>query len=121
MRLVAQLLPEISNHNKYVPLIEEARSRLDLFKILQMNYREWRKYLDSLLSPRPSEEGIERLELNRLLLNYLASAYGIFEHFRKSYSRRFRHHSARENGDEEYIAKICDQSFGFAFFLDFRG
>jgi hypothetical protein len=56
MKLFAQLGPqlipvrnlneaEISDHAKYVPLIVEARNRLDLFQILQMNYREWRKYL----------------------------------------------------------------------------
>jgi hypothetical protein len=77
MKLFAQLGPqlipvrnlneaEISDHAKYVPLIVEARNRLDLFQILQMNYREWRKYLDSLLSTRPSDGAQECLELNRL-------------------------------------------------------
>lgn len=131
MKLVAQLglqitgvrdltAAEISNHNKYVPVIDEARNRLDLFKIHQMNYREWRKYLDSLLSPRPIEEAQERLELNRLLLNYLATAYAIVEHFRKSYVQRFRRDPARENSHKKYMAEVCDHSFAFAFFLDFR-
>src|SRR5271166_2918068 len=101
MKLVAQLGPqftpvrdlteaEISNHDQYVPVIVEARKSLDPFKILQMNYREWRRYLDSLLSTRPSDGTQECLELNRLLLNYLSSAYAILEHFKISHARRFR-------------------------------
>lgn len=130
MKLVAQLGPqfigvrnlneaEISEHAKYVPVIEEARSRLNLFKILQMNYREWREYLDSLLSLEPSDE-TQELELNRLLLNYLASAYAIREHFNDSHKRRFRHDPARKNSHEDFIEKLCANSFAFAFFLDFR-
>ena len=131
MKLVAQLGPqfiavrnlnqaEISDHAKYVPVIVEARNRLDLFKILKMNYREWRKYLDSLLSPRPSDGTQECLELNRLLLNYLASAYAIREHFNGSHKRRFRHDPSRKNSHENFIDKLCANSFAFAFFLDFR-
>jgi hypothetical protein len=62
----------------------------------------------------------ECLELNRLLLNYLASAYAIREHFNGSHKRRFRHDPSRKNSHENFIDKLCANSFAFAFFLDFR-
>jgi hypothetical protein len=107
---------EIANHDKHVPLIQKAQNRLELFTILQMNYREWRKYLDSLLSPHPSEERQERLELNRLLMNYMASAYATVEHFKKLLPRLF---PEKRKSHETFLATMND-CFAVAFFRDFR-
>src|ERR1700751_2818786 len=81
---------EITDHAKYIPIIVEARNRLKLFKILQKNYWEWRRSLNSLPAPQTRKNEEEALELERLLLNYLKCAYTIREHFEVSFVRRFR-------------------------------
>ena len=49
--------------------------------MLDRNYADWRGYLNRLLSADFKEHVDVSEELNRLLLNYLALAYAIQEHF----------------------------------------
>jgi len=79
---------EIETDTSFKKLVTETRNRLALFRMLDRNYAEWRKYLDRLLSPNFIEDvdGIE--ELNRFLLNYLTLAYSIQEHFSVSFRQR---------------------------------
>jgi hypothetical protein len=83
---------ELASHERFTPVVGEAMERFVLFKILAQNYAEWRNYVRSLLSAGvdPIGSGNERLNLDRLLLNYLTCAYTIREHCEVSFQQRFR-------------------------------
>jgi hypothetical protein len=113
---------EIANYEKYTPLIAEANNRFKLFRILDKNYKEWTNYINSLLTAQQRDDfENDWLELDRLLLNYLSSAYTIQEHFLVSFRRRFRQNTEKLKEYDDFINKLCQTSWEFAFFLDFRG
>jgi hypothetical protein len=112
---------ELSSHEKYWPLVIEAGSRLKLFNILQMNYQEWRDYLDELLTTAPGDPEQQHMELNRLILNYLSSAYMIHQHFDVSFKQRFRNDEKKCKEHEEVLARLSSKCWAFGFFFDFRG
>lgn len=111
---------EISAHEGFRQPIIEARNRLVLFRILDSNYKDWRNYLNSLLSADFREKGEMSDELNRLLLNYLTAAYTIQEHFRVSFMKKFRKDGAKVKEFEDLVRKICDRYWEFGFILDYR-
>jgi len=119
---IRKLTPEeIETDAKFKKLVTEARNRLSLFRMLDRNYADWKKYLQRLLSPNFVEDvdGIE--ELNRFLLNYLTFAYSIQEHFSVSFRQRFKKDPAKLRDYSEFVDKLCQSSWEFAFVLDYRG
>jgi len=112
---------EIENYKKFTPIIAEAHNRFKLFRILRDNFNEWIAYITSLLTSSPRNEENDWLQLDRLLLNYLTCAYTIQEHFMVSYRQRFRKDEPKLKDYEDFIEKLCQTSWAFAFFLDFRG
>jgi hypothetical protein len=112
---------ELAQHTKFTPVVTEARSRLALFKMLNRNYVEWRRYLNRLLSPTFEEDVDVSEELNRLLLNYLTFAYSIQEHFTVSFRQRFKNNAAKLKHYAVFLEKLCKASWPFAFILDYRG
>ena len=101
------------------PVFAEARGRFKLFRILDMNYQEWAEYLKKVLTPG-SRNADDELALNRLLFNFLASAYGVIEHFEVSYRRRFKKNADQLKKYEDFLAKFYDVCWAAAFFMDFR-
>jgi len=112
---------EIANYEKYTPIIAEAHNRFKLFRILGHNYNEWIAYINSLLNSQSRNEENDWLQLDRLLLNYLTCAYTIQEHFMVSFRRRFRQDPAKLKEYDDFMNRLCQTSWAFAFFLDFRG
>lgn len=112
---------EIANHEKFITVFTEARSRFHLFKILGRNYTEWISYINLLLNPLTNNDDDAMLQLDRLLLNYLSCAYTIHEHFKTSFRRRFRKNEEKLKEYDAFIEALCAKSWEFAFFLDFRG
>lgn len=112
---------EVADHDRFTPIIAEARNRFNLFRILGHNYSEWKLYVDSLLNAKTKHDGDEMLQLDRLLLNYLTCAYTIQEHFKVSFQRRFRKNVAKQKDYSDFVDGLCKASWPFAFFLDFRG
>jgi hypothetical protein len=112
---------EIDTDAGFKKLVTEARNRLALFRMLDRNYADWKKYLQRLLSPNFVEnvDGIE--ELNRFLLNYLTFAYSIQEHFSVSYRQRFKKDPAKLREYVNFVDRLCKSSWEFAFVLDYRG
>jgi hypothetical protein len=92
-----------------------------LFHLLGANFKEWRTYLNSLLSVGFLDRHGTTDELNRLLLNYLTTAYTIHEHFKVSFTRRFRGDKQKVKEHEDFIAKLCEKFWEFGFVLDYRG
>src|SRR5260370_30927678 len=111
---------EITEHKKYGPVFAEARERLKLFQILGYNYREWKNYLDSLLSAKPHRDE-EMLHLDRLLLNDVTCAYVVEQHFKVSFQQRFRNDADKQKTYKDFLTKLYSKSWATAFFLDFRG
>src|SRR5205823_4871862 len=97
------------------------RDRLALFRMLSRNYREWRNYLDGLLSASYKEDVDISEELNRLILNYLTLAYSIQEHFSVSFKQRFRKDPKNLQEYDDFIDRLSKASWAFAFILDYRG
>jgi hypothetical protein len=108
-------------HERYTPIVPEALDRLTLFRLLDHNYSEWRGYVDSLLSAQPLGEEDAKLNLNRLLLNYLTCAYTIRQHFEGSLNQRFRQEPEKKKQYDDFIQRLCTDSWPTAFFFDFRG
>lgn len=122
LQVVRDLSPEEAvAHQRYTPLVGAALERLVLFKALSLNYNEWKLYIDSLLSAQPLGDEDARLNVNRLLLNYLTCAYTIREHFQVSLKHRFRNDPAKLKEYDGFIERLCDGSWATAFFFDFRG
>jgi hypothetical protein len=112
---------EVADHEKFTPIIAEAKNRFNLFRILAQNYLEWKSYVDSLLNAKTMNDGGEMLQLDRLLLNYLTCAYTIQEHFKVSFQQRFRKNIVKQKENHDFIDGLCKNSWEFAFLLDFRG
>ena len=112
---------ELSTSKRFMPIYKEAQRRFAPFRFMARNYRDWRSFLGSLLDAKAVESFSWDDEISRLLLNYLSSAYSAIEHFEKSHRRRNRKSPAELQHYEEFLEKLCDQSWNFAFILDFRG
>jgi hypothetical protein len=112
---------ELDLHKKYTPCILEARDRLALFRMLDQNYGEWKSYLQSLLSVSFNQENDVSENLNRLLLNYLTFAYTIQEHFNVSFQQRYKKQPIFINQYKEFINRLCEKCWPFAFLQDYRG
>ena len=102
------------------PVVTEARSRFALFRILDQNFQEWSSYINSLLSPQPLDDSAARLNLDRLLLNYLHGAYALRQHFETLFQQRLRTDEASQKKYKILVDQLCQTSWPFAFFLDFR-
>ena len=73
---------ELAIHNGHKKVVSEARNRLALFRMLETNYREFRAFVDQLLTANRPDQTNDGEELDRLLLNYLTFAYSIQQHLR---------------------------------------
>jgi len=101
------------------PVFAEARERLKLFQILELNYQAWESHLRSEMTPRGSKED-GHLLLDQLMLNFLNTVYAITEHFRLSYRQRYKKDDAKIGELTEFIKKLHATSWAVAFFSDFR-
>jgi hypothetical protein len=111
---------ELKQHALYKPVVAEAKNRLTLFRVLDENHREWAEYLTSLLHPGEVNDDAVVLELERLLLNYLACANHIRLHFEGSFQQRFRTDGAEQKKYKMLLEQLTQTAWVFAFFLDFR-
>ena len=112
---------EVEQHKAYLPCLCEARERLSLFRMLDRNYAEWKGYLNRLLSKDFREDVDVSEELNRLLLNYLTFAYTIQEHFAVSFRQRFKKQPQTLKKYTDFLDRLCQACWPFAFILDYRG
>jgi len=111
---------ELKQHALFKPVVAEARNRLALFRVLDENYHDWADYLQSLLHPEPIDEEVVALKLDRLLLNYLTCAHHLRAHFESSFQQRFRTDSSEQKKYKMLLDSLCQTSWPFSFFLDFR-
>lgn len=112
---------EEGKHRSLGAVVNEAEERLRMFRILDANYSQWEDCLRILLQPKPSKWDDDlKLELDRLLLNYLASSYTIREHFAVSFNRRFRKDPAKSKDYDNFLMRLYAFSWATAFFTDFR-
>ncbi|HTX22455.1 MAG TPA: hypothetical protein VMD27_11460 [Candidatus Aquilonibacter sp.] len=112
---------EVTNYEKYTPIVAEARNRFKLFRILGSNFNEWTGYISSLLNSQVRNDENDWLQLDRLLLNYLTCAYTIQEHFKASFQRRFRKDAVKLKEYSDFLDKLYHSAWAFAFYIDFRG
>ena len=101
------------------PVFIEARSRFDLFQIIELNYSEWKKYHRELLTSGHRKQN-NMLGLNRLLFNFLASAYGVIQHFEVSYSSRHKKDAEKMKEYKGFMNKFYENCWSAAFFMDLR-
>jgi hypothetical protein len=104
----------------YRPVVAEARSRFALFRILDQNYQDWSNCLAALISPLPLDESAARLNLDRLLLNYFTCAFHLRQHFETLFQQRLRTDDSSQKKYKMLVDQLCQTSWPFAFFLDFR-
>lgn len=110
---------EVAIDERAKPVFAEARERLKLFKILELNYQAWERHLRSEMMPRKSKQD-GHLILDQLMLNFLNTVYAITEHFRLSYRQRYKKDDGRIGELKEFIKKLHANSWAVAFFADFR-
>jgi len=104
---------------EYTKIAASARNRFKLFMILKKNYSEWWDYTRSLLSPNDNLEPDEMVELDRLMLNFLSSAKSVLDQFKQHWTQAYRG-TGKENDFKNYIKKLEDGCWAFAFFQDLR-
>lgn len=112
---------EVEQHKTFTRYLTEARERLSLFRMLDRNYSDWRNYLNRLLSVDFHEDVDVSEELNRLLLNYLTFAYAIQKHFDVSFRQRFKKQPGTLKKYSDFVDRLCEACWSFAFVLDYRG
>ena len=110
---------EVAKNTRFAPIYKEAENRLKLFKILGLNYEAWAKFTDALLSAEPDTPD-DLLTADQLLFNFLASAYGITEHFKVSFRQRFKKDPVKMQEYADFLDRLCAGSWATAFFFDFR-
>lgn len=101
------------------PMVFEAASRFKLFRILALNYQEWTSYQRSLMSPGFNDPSFH-ITLDRLLFNFLATAYGLTEHFEMSYRQRHKKNQKMLERYNTFFTQMCERTWAVAFFMDFR-
>jgi hypothetical protein len=111
---------ELLSSENYIPIFMEAHNRFKLFRILELNYKEWKDYIHLLRRPGQRNYDVDYLQLDRLMLNYLATAYTLQMHFKVSFVRRFKKLPEKLKAYADFIYEMCRNYREFAFFLDFR-
>lgn len=91
-------------------------TRINLLKIVERNFRELSKFTSSHTSDSRTDVDY-RLELDRLILNYLSTGYGLHEQFKR--------HVAKNSPESQvlfrkFVEELETKSFAYAFFRDFR-
>lgn len=112
---------ELETHKNHTKVVTEARNRLALFRMLERNYQDFRRFIDDLASLGHEDQGNDGEELDRLILNYLTFAYSIQQHFEVSFGRRFKRNQEEKDKYADFLDRLCDACWPFAFILDFRG
>lgn len=110
---------EVKKLDDYTALAMKYRSRFELFKILNRNYEEWWRYIQSLLRPVNGLSEPELLEIDRLLMNYMTSAKSVIDQCQGYYKQEFRG-TPEEDDLKNYIKKCEQKSWPFAFYQDLR-
>lgn len=110
---------EESKVSEYAKVSSAARNRFKLFTILQRNFKEWEDYIRSLLVPDGDLKTDEMVELDRLQLNFLSAAKSLLDHFRQHWIQKHRK-SPREATFSDFIMKLEEGCWAFAFFQDLR-
>lgn len=122
LEIIRDLTPEeLDIHDGHKKVVSEARNRLALFRMLETNYREFRAFVDQLLTASRPDQNNDGEELDRLLLNYLTFAYSIQQHFEVSFGKRFKKDTAANQRYDDFLNRLCTASWPFAFVLDYRG
>ena len=112
---------ELETHKGHTKVVTEARNRLALFRMLEKNYQEFRRFIDDLTSLGHKDQDTDGEELDRLILNYLTFAYSIQQHFEVSFGRRFKKDQKEKDKYADFLDRLCAVCWPFAFILDFRG
>lgn len=111
---------ELSCHEHFQEPFSDAENRFTLFRILELNHRDWISYLHSLLSVGAKQKIDNRLRLNQLILNYLTVSYAITQHFQKSYMQKFRKNKQKLDEYDAFLDRLQKGCWAFCFFQDFR-
>lgn len=110
---------EIETDAKSRATVCEVRSRFKLFKIFEMNYNDWTAYQRRLLVPG-AETNDNLLMLDRLMFNFLTTAYALMEHFKGALRRGQKKNPDRIKQYEDMVNQLCSDTWAVAFFLDYR-
>lgn len=110
---------EIEQNTRFIPIYREAFNRLKLFRMLGLNYEAWDKFTRSLLTIENSAND-DMLVADQLLFNFLATAYGITEHFKVSFQKRFKKQPVKIQEYKDFLDRLCTGCWAVAFFFDFR-
>jgi hypothetical protein len=111
---------ELTNHERHIPVFMEASNRLKLFRILDLSYKEWKDYIELLRKPGERNWDVDYLQLDRLMLNYLATAFTLQNHFKVTFDRRFKKVPEKSKAYVDFLNEMCRNYWEFAFFFDFR-
>jgi hypothetical protein len=110
---------EQSKIDSFTKVSVDARNRFKLFTILQKNYDDWTKYIQSLFTQDDGFNEDEMVNLDRLQLNYLSSAKSLLDQFRQHWIQVYRNTDKASEYDE-FLKTLENNSWAFAFFQDLR-
>jgi hypothetical protein len=90
--------------------------RMNLLRITHRNFEELSRFTQCEGVPFSGSVDY-KLELDRLILNFLSAAYGLHEQFKTHLGKQ----SDTEQAEfRQFVAQLEDDSFAYAFFRDFR-
>ena len=110
---------EVSKVADYATTSSDAKARFKLFTILSRNYAQWSDYIKSLLVAINGLEEEQTVELDRLQLNFHSAAKATLDHFKQHWTQKHRK-TGRKKEFLEFIGKLENTSWAFAFFQDLR-
>jgi hypothetical protein len=109
---------ELTTVDRFAPEVAKGRDHFQLFRIFVRNHKDLINTISSQLRVGELSD-VEKVELDRVLLNFLASGRAITDHFIKYFDSQFGDSENREEL-KKYLARLREGSWAFAFIEDVR-
>jgi|GEM_PF-5333170 len=95
------------------------KNRLSLLYINDLNFADLEKYREETVATE-NPRSVRLFELNRLFMNYLASAYALREHLKVNIKRDFGRRSEQADNYSRFLIAMDETHRSYAFYQDFR-
>lgn len=119
------------NFKKHLRIIEEVDNSLDLFLILEQNYREiielhnghFKIFFDQTNNPlelNNNEYTFLKIEVNRIIINYLSSFRMLVDHYDRVLNKQFGKSSNEYKQFIKHLSETYDNYFEYRFVYKLR-
>lgn len=110
---------QLDSYNRSKAEYQRLRERLSLLQVVAGNYQQILTFMCTIPRIGSADYG-PLIEINRLLMNYMSSAYALREHLETATKRDFGRASKQVGDLNAFLMRLEQSSFPYAFFQDFR-